>query len=259
MDIYQTNLDKLNSATKYPSISTYHALGDRGCLTEEVQVSFDGEKLLYTEKIDGTNARIILIGGGDFFIGSREELLYFSGDLLYNPSQGIVKTIQKTAIEFAEKLAEEDGVRVIYGEVYGHKIGKGAKNYTSEQNLGFRVFDTVKFGSEEDLSQLLEKPIEQIALWREQGNQCFGNEETLNELATIDGVCLTPRLFAEYPPPQTVEETLEWLTRILPDKTNAALDGEGGKPEGIVLRTQTRSKIAKIRFEDYERTMRKRA
>jgi hypothetical protein len=258
MNPYDIDLDKLNSATKYPSIPTYHMLGDRGCLTEEVQVSFQGEELLYTEKIDGTNARIILIGGGDFFIGSREELLYFSGDLLCNPSQGIVKAIQKIAFEFAEELIEEDSIRVIYGEVYGHKIGKGAKNYTQEQNLGFRVFDTMRFADERELKELLEKPIDQIALWREQGKQCFEGEKTLLEFSTMSDATLTPRLVGENPPPNTVEETFSWLQTMLPGTTYAALDGKGGKPEGVVVRTPTRSKIAKIRFEDYERTMRKR-
>jgi hypothetical protein len=35
-------------------------------------------------------------------------------------------------------------------------------------------------------------------------------------------------------------------------------DAAGGKSEGIVLRSPDRSTIAKARFEDYERTMKKR-
>lgn len=258
MNPYKLDLKKLNSVTKYPSIPTYHALGDRGCLTEEIQVSFEGEEPLYTEKIDGTNARIILTGEGYFFIGSREELLYFSGDLIYNPSQGIVKTICGVATDFAEELATESGLRVIYGEVYGHKIGKGAKNYTNQQQLGFRIFDTISFADERELLELLEKPIEQIALWREHGGQCFGNEKALLELSTVSEATLTPRLTDKDRLPNTIEGTLKWLNTALPGATYAALDGKGGKPEGIVVRTQSRSKIAKIRFEDYERTMRNR-
>jgi len=40
MNIRSVNLRKLNSLTKYPSIPTYHKLGEKGILTEEVQVDF---------------------------------------------------------------------------------------------------------------------------------------------------------------------------------------------------------------------------
>ncbi len=55
-------VEKLNTATKYPSILTYHNLGEKGSLVEshvedKVFESFD--ECYITEKIDGTNARII--------------------------------------------------------------------------------------------------------------------------------------------------------------------------------------------------------
>jgi len=55
-DICRVDLAKLNSLTKYPSILTYHALGDKGILQETVQVPFDG-RVIGTEKVDGTNRR----------------------------------------------------------------------------------------------------------------------------------------------------------------------------------------------------------
>jgi hypothetical protein len=58
VDIGQVDLDKLNSMTKYPSILTYHALGDKGVLQETVQIPFEG-RIIGTEKVDGTNARLI--------------------------------------------------------------------------------------------------------------------------------------------------------------------------------------------------------
>ena len=39
-DIRQIDLGKLNSMTKYPSILTYHALGDKGVLQDAVQIPF---------------------------------------------------------------------------------------------------------------------------------------------------------------------------------------------------------------------------
>lgn len=260
MDIsFLENLPKLNTATKYPSIPTYHALGEKGKLKEEILVSFEGEKeLIYTEKIDGTNARIILFPDGDFFIGSREELLYFGGDLIFNPAQNIVKTLIDTANNLSNADMEADNVYVLYSEVYGHKIGKNAKSYTSEKNIGFRVFDITRFESENDLLSLLDMPIEQISSWREHGNQTYLSEYALNYFANEISEKITPRIAIDKKLPTTIEETYKWLQEALPGRTCAALDGEGGIPEGIVVRTPDRSKIAKIRFEDYKRTLRKR-
>jgi hypothetical protein len=40
------------------------------------------------------------------------------------------------------------------------------------------------------------------------------------------------------------------------EHTRAGLDRAAGRPEGLVVRNKDRSKIAKLRFEDYERTLR---
>ncbi len=51
---------------------------------------------------------------------------------------------------------------------------------------------------------------------------------------------------------------MEFLRKFLPG-TLAPLDASaGGAAEGIVLRTEDRSVIAKARFQDYERTFRSR-
>ena len=58
-------------------------------------------------------------------------------------------------------------------------------------------------------------------------------------------------------PPTGVKETLEWLKETVGSKTGAPLVGVlGGPPEGVVVRTTDRKKIAKIRYEDYQRTLR---
>jgi hypothetical protein len=74
------DLRKLNSATEYPSIPTYHALGERGVLLND-HVSFHGQGIVATEKVDGTNSRITLMPDGCYLVGSREELLHAKGDL----------------------------------------------------------------------------------------------------------------------------------------------------------------------------------
>ena len=51
-------------------------------------------------------------------------------------------------------------------------------------------------------------------------------------------------------------EILDSLKSHLP-KTNVALsDSAQMKPEGVILRNNDRTKIVKLRFEDYERTLR---
>lgn len=62
-NVRQTDLQRLNSLTKYPSIPTYHTLDPKdGCLVAEA-VRFDGD-VIATEKIDGTNARLICLPDG---------------------------------------------------------------------------------------------------------------------------------------------------------------------------------------------------
>src|SRR3954468_7220706 len=109
------NLAKLNSLTKYPSIPTYHALGEKGRLSESVLVRFEGE-CIATEKIDGTNARLICTPEG-VLAGSREDLLWATGDLIHNPAMGIVAALRDHARSMASAPPPET-LLVVYGEVY---------------------------------------------------------------------------------------------------------------------------------------------
>src|SRR5687767_1954189 len=91
-NVRTADLKAINSMTKYPSIPTYHALDPRdGSLLEET-IPFSG-MVIGTEKIDGTNSRIILLPDGTYLLGSREELLYARGDLIGNPALGIVDAL----------------------------------------------------------------------------------------------------------------------------------------------------------------------
>ena len=93
---FRVDLRRLNSATKYPSIMTYHSLGEKGSLLDEHMDMGDGE-LIFTEKVDGTNSRIVVAPGADYVLGSREELLHARGDLIFNPALGIVEAIRDVA------------------------------------------------------------------------------------------------------------------------------------------------------------------
>ncbi|MNJ03530.1 hypothetical protein D3C73_1638880 [compost metagenome] len=57
------DLKKINSLTKYPSILTYHQLGERGRLNDELtelKGFSDSDDVYIYEKVNGENSRIIL-------------------------------------------------------------------------------------------------------------------------------------------------------------------------------------------------------
>lgn len=249
-------IDKINSATKYPSIPTFHALGDRGGLTEGPTAFHDvDEDVVWTEKVDGTNSRIILLPGGDYVIGSREELLYAKGDRVENPALGIVDALKPLA-DRATALGTIDGtIGTLYLEVYGGKVGGQAKQYTSLQQFGYRLFDYSAVSTE-----ILGSTREQIAMWRENNGQIWSDEDGLRALSEAFDIPLVPHLgsIKAGALPTTVEDMHGWLTEVLP-RTHVALDeSAGGTPEGVVLRTKDRRVIAKARFQDYERTLKRR-
>lgn len=97
---------------------------------------------------------------------------------------------------------------------------------------------------------------DEIAHWRDGGGQTFLDERELADHATIADVALAPRLETTAPPTD-LRATYAWLKKALPGETLAPLEGDRkGRPEGVVVRTRDRRAIAKLRFEDYERTLR---
>jgi hypothetical protein len=192
---------------------------------------------------------------GCYLLGSREELLYGKGDLIGNPSLGIVDALRETADRLCD--GEQAEITVYYFEVFGGKVTANSKQYTGEQRVSIRLFDVVAL---REYDALLAQPAAQIAQWRDNGGQSFADEATLKRIASQYGLTLTPRLFAINGAelPQAIPDTLTFLRSRLPE-SQCRLDGAaGGKSEGIVLRSPDRATIAKARFEDYERTMKKR-
>lgn len=249
------DLARLNSATKYPSIETYHQLDPKTTLLQESPMLFDGDQVVLTEKVDGTNARIIVMPDADFYIGSRTELFHAHGDRVWNTQLGIVDTLKSLA-DGGLYPAGTGLVKTFYLEVYGGGVGSGYRNYTTNKSVtDYRLFDI----STVPLS-VLEMPRDRIASWRDHGGQQWATEERLRDVAREEIIELTPRVgtLDGSELPRTIEETLEWLKKYLP-ATNAAIDATGrGHGEGIVIRTPDRVTIAKAKFADYARTIRLR-
>lgn len=252
-------LERINSFSKYPSILTYHDMGDKGVLKEEFSEDCnfkDSDKCYITEKIDGTNTRIILLNG-DYFIGSRENFLYAKGDRFGDPTLGIVGNVKIVANKLAEsRMLEEDVVYILYGETYGGAVTAGSKNYTDNRSYGFRIFDVAQLGLA-DSKQILEKTTEQISTWREHGGQHYldvdsfqhwsmeiAEVDTVPYISTVKGVDI----------PLNRKAVFDWIQQF---STTLASINATGKAEGIVIRNLDRSLIRKIRFDDYIRTGKK--
>lgn len=248
----QDQLDKLNTLTKYPSIPTYHEIQGRGSLGEKF-LSLGDEKLFLTEKVDGTNTRVIMFPEGYFFIGSREELLYFSEDLLYNPSMGITKALLDRGLP--ANLLLSTGLRVYYFETYGGKIGRAAKQYTRSAQVDFRLFDIRDLDLDE-VYRRLKWDLAKISSHREAEQDGFLSVEELRELENELPIQLVPYLSVMESIPQSREECLALLQSLLPS-SGVGID-HVGKAEGVVVRTNSRDKIVKMRFEDYEKTLRRK-
>lgn len=256
------DLDKVNSLTKYPPIPTYHKIDPRdGSLLEEPSVTFVDD-VIATEKVDGVNSRMIFLPDGTYLLGSREEVLYAQGDLIVNPVFGLVEQLRAGAEAIAAGPQEviSDCIVVTHLELYGGQVGPASKQYSSDREVfGWRLFDVAIV---EDWEEKLAWSPERIAAWRNGGGQWFADEEMLTETARVNGMALTPRLLDPFyadAMPTTVEAMNDMLVDLLPE-TRVGLDERaGGRPEGIVFRSRDRSVIAKARFRDYERTLKRRA
>lgn len=256
------DLKKINSLTKYPSILTYHQLGERGRLNDVLTESrgfAELDDVFVYEKVDGENSRIILLKNDDnevdYLIGSREELLYAKGDRIGNPYGNIAEFLKPLAEKvIADILPEGDwALTVIYQESYGGKT-KASKNYSDRKTQGYRVFDVFSLNKDK-LYRLLELSQEKIAVWRDHGNQPFYDEiEKKRFIESIDLQSAPLETIKGSEFPTSLESTYSYLKRF--ENTQVGIDASG-KSEGIIVRTTDRKQIRKIRFEDYERTFRK--
>lgn len=254
--------DALNSVTKYPSILTIHKLGDKGRLMDELTTPgiLQAGELFATEKIDGTNVRIIVYDGEEV-IGSRENLLHLRGELFYDPSVSIVEGLNQL-IDFGHFNTNNRNMVVIYGELFGGNVSSNSKDYGKEK-MGFRVFDVAVF---EDIEGLMAgKTKAQLAAWREKETedgiiygQNFLDQNAIDTFCSIHGLERVPTINLSLSSLEH-ESVLQELKRAIP-KTNVALTNTAKMgAEGVVIRDHSRKHIVKVRYEDYERTIRAKA
>lgn len=264
-------LEGLNSLTKFPSIPTLHVMGSQGRLGSEIGVELDlvDEQYVATEKVDGTNARVIFFPDGSYLVGSREELLWYSEDVIYNPALGIVKEFRRLSHRFEEFVLERGGggLVCVYFEVYGHGIGKNGREYAADTDwTGSLVLDAAVWPGTSwwPLVSAPNAP-EHLSRLRGEGRQPFLDWAEVVQVTRQLGyehVPLRPMLELDWP---TLEQARDYL-ESLPRSDAVIADGARGRAEGVVIRSTKGAALfssspvvrAKLRLEDYVRTLRVR-
>lgn len=246
--------DKFNTMTKYPSILTLHRLGAKHKLIEEFTTDIQDEKMYASEKIDGTNVRIICCNN-EYLVGSRREILHYSEDLFWNESMDIVNQVR--GLNLIRVCPSK--LTIFYGELFGGKTSSNSKNYGKDKH-GFRVFDVAEI---ENPDSILEMPIEEISKWRESTldssvnymlryGQKFLNRDELQPYK--DWYDFVPEV--EFSPDDYSHQAiLDEMNRVLPETLVPLSENAKMRPEGLVLRNADRSKIVKLRFEDYHKAL----
>ena len=223
------NLDELNDFTKYEKFSSPFVKDDRFLNTAILSQALPKGKWILTEKINGSNIRIILTKPNDdgeieVHIGSRK--------LILNPddkgSKVFFDCLDEVNLNKLRKYFKDvNSTIVIYGEGYGSGIQKGSI-YSHKKN--FRVFD-IRIGQAYQDWSFVEKV-------------CVDNQLSLVpvynivDIISYDGCVSHLNYF---------QETL-------------IKEGDGGRPEGLVykfepvlLNKYKERLLFKVKFEDFEK------
>lgn len=111
------------------------------CSTPEIKYLWDNE-WVFTEKVDGTNIRVLYDGKESVFAGRSDDAQLYV-PLIYK-LDSIFKTLeQRKKLESMfrdDVLAPGERNIVFYGEGYGAKIQKGGENYIADA-VDFVLFD----------------------------------------------------------------------------------------------------------------------
>ena len=121
---------------KYPKIETLFKRDEKFKVTDEIRLpEFENiKKWLITEKIDGTNIRIIYTPDDKLLIRGRTDKASIPTFLLEELQN--IFTVEKVKAILDNPI--EQGL-CLYGEGYGQRIQKGGGNYNKGNS--FRLFD----------------------------------------------------------------------------------------------------------------------
>jgi len=221
--------EEINDFTKYAKFSSPFKKDDEFLNTKKLSQILPKGNWIVTEKINGTNIRIILTkpdenNKREIFIGSRRELLN-KEDKTSIPYLECIKEINLNKLE--EYFKDVNSTVIIYGEGYGAGVQKGGI-YSSKKN--FRVFD-IRIGYAYQDFDYVQKV-------------CIDNQ--LNIVPIFGDV-----------------DTISYegcITDLMNFKETLIKEGNGGKPEGLVykfepvlLNKYKKRLIFKVKFKDFRK------
>lgn len=171
---------------------------------------------LFTEKIDGTNFRIMWDGHKLTFGGRTNNATFSKVQLEFIENNLVNEDIERTF----EQLFMEKNV-IVYGELYGKGIQKDGDLYVDNDGLSFKVFDI-------------------------EINDIFLTYTNMKEVATNLGYNYVPLVLQG-----TIQEAIDYVLKT--DKStfsNANLEGLVGKPLGDLRDRLGKRIVVKIKKRD---------
>ncbi len=220
-------MNEINTFTKYAKFSSPFKKDEKFRNTTELAQQLPVGKWIKTEKIDGTNIRIILTKKDEFQI---REILIGSRKLILNQEDkgskiyfDCIKNVNLNKL--MEYFKDVDSTVIIYGEGHGAGVQKGGI-YSTEKE--FRVFD-IRIG------------------------EAYQNFEYVEKVCIDNQLNLVP-MFSDVD-----EITYNECVKTLKNFENTLIkDGSGGRPKGLVykfepvlLNKYKERLIFKIKFKDF--------
>lgn len=221
------DMKELNDFTKFSKFSSPFKKDDNFFNLPELSQELPKGRWILTEKIDGTNIRIILTklddeGNRDIYVGSRKLILNLD-DKQSKVYTDCIKEVNLNKLK--EYFKDVNSTVIIYGEGYGAGIQKGGI-YSKEKN--FRVFD-IRIGEAYQDFEYVQKV-------------CVDNQ--LNLVPIIDEV--------------EIISYVDCIAQLKQFQETLIKEGDGGKPEGIVykfepvlLNKYKERLIFKVKFKDF--------
>jgi len=221
------DIKELNDFTKFDKFSSPFKKDNNFKNTTELSQEFPTGKWILTEKIDGTNIRIILTkldedGKREIHLGSR-KLILNEKDKGSKQYMDCLKEVNLHKIR--EYFEDVNSTIIIYGEGYGAGIQKGGI-YSKEKN--FRVFD-IRIGKAYQDFEYVKKV-------------CMDNQ--LNLVPILGDIKEINYHDCKY--------------HLHEFKETSIKEGSGGKPEGLVIKFEPvllnkygERLIFKIKFKDF--------
>ena len=199
------DMKELNNFTKYAKFSSPFKKDEKFINTNELSQKLPKGRWIKTEKIDGTNIRIILtkpneVGEREVLIGSR-KLILNEADKGSKQYLDCIKEVN--LFKLKEYFKDINSTIIIYGEGYGAGVQRGGI-YSLEKN--YRVFD-IRIG------------------------------EAYQDFEYVEKVCIDNQLNLVPINSEVEEITYEECVESLEDFDETLIkEGSGGKPEGIVYK-----------------------